>query len=247
MSASIYIDARFNGPPHAGNGGYAAGLIASTIGKNVAVRLLQLLPLNRNLSVAPRGGERWEVRDGDQLIATAATTSMQIDVPSPPSYLAAMEASKHYPGFTQQVFPGCFVCGPARQRDDGLRIFPGFVPGTGLVAAPWLPGATLDDGTGKVKPEFIWAALDCPGYFASFNCGTPALLGQLSVHIDRLVHMDEPCVVIGWRILLEGRKCHAGTALFDEDGERCAVGVATWVERRVEPKASGADEHRDAL
>jgi hypothetical protein len=47
--------------------------------------------------------------------------------------------------------------------------------------------------------------------------------------VDRLVHIDEPCVVIGWRILLEGRKCHAGTALYDEDCERCAVGVATWV------------------
>lgn len=232
MSASIYIDARFNGPPQAGNGGYSAGLIASAIGANVAVRLLQRVPLDRSLSVAARGADRWEVRDGEHLVATAARTVLQTDVPSPPSYLAAMEASKHYAGFEQHVFPTCFVCGPARQRDDGLRIFPGFVPGTGVVAAPWLPGAAFDDGTGKVKPEFIWAALDCPGYFASFNCGTPALLGTLAVHIDRLVHVDEPCVVIGWRILLEGRKCHAGTALFDEDGERCALGVATWVEAR---------------
>jgi len=233
MSANIYIDARFNGPPHGGNGGYAAGLIAAAIGQNVAVRLLQRVPLNRDLSIAPRSGERWEVRDGEQLIATAARTSLQTDVPAAPSYVDALEASKNYAGFNQQVFPSCFVCGPARQRDDGLRIFPGFVPGTGVVAAPWLPGSPLDDGTGKVRPEFIWAALDCPGYFASFNSGTPALLGELSVHIDRLVHVDEPCVVIGWRILLEGRKCRAGTALFDEDGERCALGVATWVERRA--------------
>jgi hypothetical protein len=235
MPASIYIDARFNGPPHSGNGGYAAGLIAGAIGQNVAVRVLQRVPLQRHLSVAPRSGERWQVRDGQRLIATAARTSMQIDVPTSPSYVDALEASKSYAGFAAPVFSSCFVCGPARHREDGLRIFPGFVPGTGLVAAPWLPGATLDDGTGKVRPEFIWAALDCPGYFASFNSGTPALLGKLSVHIDRLVHVDEPCVVIGWRILLEGRKCHAGTALFDEDGERCAVAVATWVEQRAEP------------
>jgi hypothetical protein len=232
MSATtIYVDARFNGPPHSGNGGYAAGLIAGAAGANVSVRLLQAVPLNRPLSVAERSSERWEVRDGEHLIATAARTSTQTDVPLPPSYLEALEASKHYAGFSQHIFASCFVCGTARQRDDGLRIFPGFVPGTGVVAAPWMPGATLDDGTGKVRPEFIWAALDCPGYFASFNTGTLALLGELSVHIDRLVHLEEPCVVIGWRILLEGRKCRAGTALFDEDGERCALGVATWVER----------------
>ena len=232
MSASIYIDARFNGPPHSGNGGYAAGLIAGAIGQNVAVRLLQRVPLGRHLTIAARSGERWEVRDGEQLIATAAQTALQTDVPTSPSYLDALEASKNYAGFTQHVFSSCFVCGTGRHRDDGLRIFPGFVPGTGVVAAPWLPSANLDDGTGKVRPEFIWAALDCPGYFASFNNDTLALLGELSVHIDRLVHVDEPCVVIGWRILLEGRKCHAGTALFDEEGERCAVGVATWVEQR---------------
>jgi hypothetical protein len=228
-TTTISIAGRFNGPPQGGNGGYSAGLIAAAIGENVSVRLLQLVPLDHELSIAPRGAERWEVRAGDTLIATAARTSVQTDVSQSPSYLQALEASKHYAGFTQHIFSGCFVCGTGRQRDDGLRIFAGFVPGTGVVAAPWLPGATLDDGTGKVKPEFIWAALDCPGYFASFNTDTLAVLGELSVHIDRLVHVDEPCVVIGWRILLEGRKCRAGTALFDEDGERCAVGVATWV------------------
>jgi hypothetical protein len=229
MSNTISIPGRFNGPPQNGNGGYSAGVIAAAIGANVSVRLLQRVPLNCELSIQPRSGERWEVREGARLIATAAHTNVQTDVPASPSYLEALEASKSYAGFNQHLFSSCFVCGTTRQRDDGLRIFPGFVPGTGVVAAPWMPSATLDDGTGKVRPEFIWAALDCPGYFASFNTGTLALLGELSVHIDRLVHVDEPCVVIGWRILLEGRKCFAGTALFDEDGERCAVGVATWV------------------
>jgi len=229
MSNTISIDGRFNGPPQGGNGGYAAGLIAGAVGANVAVRLLQMVPMGAALSILPRGGERWEVREGEKLIATAVRTTVQTDVPASPSYLEALEASKHYAGFSDHNFPSCFVCGTARHRDDGLRIFPGFVPGTGVVAAPWLPSPTLADGSGKVKPEFIWAALDCPGYFASFNNGTRALLGELSVHIDRLVHVEEPCVVIGWRILLEGRKCRAGTALFDEDGERCAVGVATWV------------------
>jgi hypothetical protein len=92
-----------------------------------------------------------------------------------------------------------------------------------------MPDASLCDASGKVLPEFVWAALDCPGYFAAAPVGRPALLGEYAVHVARLVHLDEPCVVIGWKLSTEGRKHRAGTALFDEDGELCAVGHATWI------------------
>ena len=122
------------------------------------------------------------------------------------------------------------VDGPERHRGDGLRIFAAAVPGRDIVAAPWLPDASLGDANGKVKPEFIWAALDCPGAFAAIPYGRPALLGEFAVHVSRLVHVDEPCVVTGWKISVDGRKYRAGTALFDEDGELCAFGHATWIE-----------------
>jgi hypothetical protein len=122
------------------------------------------------------------------------------------------------------------VCGPQRAVHDGLRIFAGKLPDSNIVAAPWLPQAQLANDQGKVCREFIWAALDCPGYFASVMPGRTALLGELAVHIDRSVSVDEPCVIIGWQILIEGRKHKVGTALFDAAGEQCAVGVATWVE-----------------
>ena len=35
-----------------------------------------------------------------------------------------------------------------------------------MLAAPWVPHASLDDGTGRVATEFLWAALDCAGAFA---------------------------------------------------------------------------------
>jgi hypothetical protein len=57
-----------------------------------------------------------------------------------------------------------------------------------------------------------------------------ALLGELAVHVDRRVHVDEPCVIMAWAIETKGRKHRVGTALVDEDGERCALGVATWIE-----------------
>jgi hypothetical protein len=233
MSAKVRIGARFNGPPDSGNGGYAAGCFAIAAGATVNVRLYQPVPLERDLLVATVGEGQWEFRDQSQRIASAVRTEVELDVPEPVSYIEARGVSTHYVGFHRHLYPTCFVCGPQRQPGDGLRIFAGAVPGTKLVAAPWLPDRSLDDGMGKVRPEFIWAALDCPGYFARATDEPPnqrlALLGELAVHIDRTVHVDEPCVIIGWPIRQDGRKHYVGTALFDEDGERCAVGAATWI------------------
>jgi hypothetical protein len=226
---AITIASRFNGPPSSGNGGYSAGMIAAAIGQSVAVRLHQPVPLERELIVSAAEPDRWEVRDATTLVASAKRVSVQADAPQAPPYPIALGASKHYAGFKDHPFGTCFVCGPQRHRHDGLCIFPGTVPNTSMLAAPWLPDASLDNGEGKVRPEFVWAALDCPGYFAG-AFPTAALLGELAVHVDRLVHVDEPCVVISWSIARDGRKIRTGTALFDEDGERCALGVATWIE-----------------
>jgi hypothetical protein len=121
------------------------------------------------------------------------------------------------------------VCGTERARGDGLRIFAGRYGDDERVAAPWVPDAELSDGAGKVRPEFMSAVLDCPGAFARPGV-VPMLLGEFAAHIDRCVHVDEPCVVIGWQISLRGRKFEAGTALFDEDLELCARARATWIE-----------------
>ena len=225
---ALSVARRFNGPPSSGNGGYSAGAIATAIGEAVAVRLHQPVPLDRELIVR-KCEDRWEVHDGEMLVASAKRSDVEADVPPAPSYAEALERSKLYVGFKQHPFPDCFVCGTHRKRHDGLCIYPGAIEGSRLLAAPWLPDETLDNGAGKVKPEFVWAALDCPGYFAAAHPSF-ALLGEFAVHVDRLVHVDEPCVVTAWPISREGRKLRAGTALFDEDGERCALGVATWIE-----------------
>jgi hypothetical protein len=158
-----------------------------------------------------------------------------LDVPRPPGFTRAQAASARYRGFVNHFYPGCFVCGPAREQGDGLRIFAGPVDnGTGpegMVAAAWIPDETLVGSSGFVLPEFIWAALDCPGAYAFPEPANGVLLlGELAVSIVAPVSAGEKCVLIGWEISREGRKHYTGTALFGESGSCCATGYATWFE-----------------
>ena len=226
---TLSIAGRFQGPPNSGNGGYVCGLVAATVHADLKVRLLMPPPLDTPLGLVREGDGDWVLASAAGPVARGAAGLLELDVPSPPRYVQAVWASQHYPGFREHAFPDCFVCGPHRRRGDGMRIFPGMLD-TGIVAAPWLPPDTLDAGDGKVAVEFHWAALDCPGYFAVSGGRRVMLLGELQAHIDRRVHVGEPCTVIGWKIGAEGRKHQAGTAIFDEDGELCARGRATWLE-----------------
>jgi len=111
-----------------------------------------------------------------------------------------------------------------RARDgSGLAIHPGPVPGReGLVATTW----TAHD----VSSEVIWAAIDCPGAYASGDPGRgEVVLGRMTARIDRLPEEDEPCVVAGWPLGEEGRKLFAGTALYGREGEPLAVARQVWI------------------
>ena len=243
---SLTIAPRFCGPPGTANGGYASGLLAQHAEGIVRVRLERPVPLERELQVHALADGVLELRDGEARIALAEPAALELDVPAAPSYLEAIEASRRYVGFHGHVFPHCFVCGPARTRVDGLRIFAGSLQACALdagalpasasvpasVAAPWVPDITLGAADGKVRAEFMWAALDCPGYFAARSDGVPMLLASFTAHVDRRVHVDESCVVVGWRIRSEGRKHEVGTALFDDDGVLCAQAHALWIEPR---------------
>jgi hypothetical protein len=228
--STLCIERRFNGPPESGNGGYVCGLIAETLQADVRVRLNVPPPLAQPMSLVEMDDGAWRLVPGaGPDVATAARDRLELIVPPAPPYVQAVWASQHYSGFHQHVFPTCFVCGPQRRRGDGLRIFPGMLE-TGIVAAPWLPHESLDGGDGKVAARFHWAALDCPGYFAVSGGRRTMLLGEMQAHLDRRVHTDEACTVIGWKIGADGRKHYAGTAIFDEDGELCARARATWIE-----------------
>jgi hypothetical protein len=236
---SLTIDGRYNGPPGSGNGGYVCGAFVVAVGMDLRVRLRVPPPLDEALSVDRDENGDWLLRSGQQTIAIGTPSRLELSVPDPPGYNQAVWASQHYVGFREHAFPDCFVCGPHRRRGDGLRIFPGMLE-TGIVAAPWLPPDSLEGRDSKVAVEFIWAALDCPGYFAVSGGRRLMLLGEMQAHVDRQVHKGEPCTIIGWRIGGEGRKHFAGTALFDEDGELCARARSTWIEMSEENASSGS-------
>ncbi len=230
---TLTIAQRFCGPPASANGGYFSGLVAGLSDRIVTVRLRKPPPLDTPLDVVRLPEDLIELRQGELRVAQARPAAMELPQPPlVPTYEEALEASRHYAGFADHEFPTCFVCGPKRTRGDGLRVFAGSLArNPKLVASPWTPDESLDRGDGKVRPEFMFAAMDCPGCFAITHSGRGLmLLGEFTAHVDRCVHVDEPCVVLGWHISSNGRKHEAGTALFDEDGELCARANAVWVE-----------------
>ncbi len=194
------------------------------------VRLRKPPPLDVPMDVSRQESGRIEVRRGEELIAEAEPFQFDLQVPAGPSYAEALNASRSYVGFHHHPFPTCFVCGPQRERGDGLRIFPGSYGDSGIMIGPWMPDESLGDEEGKVRLEFMWAALDCTGWFAATNEAKTMLLGQIAAQIDRRVHVSESCVVAGWKISSDGRKHTVGTALYDDDGEPCARALATWIE-----------------
>ena len=222
----MIIDPRYNGPPGSGNGGYTCGLVAGLLrvagGAEVTLRLPP--PLGRPL--------RWDgssLRDGDAVVAEGEPAELELDVPDPPSYEEAEQATPRFAGFVAHAFPTCFVCGPKRPPGDGLRIFA--APVDGVVAAAWTPVES--------QPELVWAALDCPGAYAlEWDGRSDILLGRLRACVNRLPDCGERCVVIGWPLGWEGRKGYAGTAVFSADrNELLALARATWIEPRANDAA----------
>jgi hypothetical protein len=221
---SISIASRFRGPTDSGNGGYTCGCIARVVGEPVQVTLRKPPPMEKVLVV--RDGT---LVDGDVVIATAERIALELDVPDPVSFAEAEDCAHRYIGHENHLVPGCFVCGPGRAPGDGLRIFPGRIGAGRPAAAPWIPDASLCDARGEVHREILWASLDCPGYFGAMDSMEMALLGRMAGAIDRTVRAGERCVIMGWLLGREGRKVHAGSALWNEAGEIVGRSRQTWI------------------
>ena len=226
------VPSRFCGPPESGNGGWVSGHVAALLqpgpDESVTVRLRTPPPLDRELHVAAGrddGRRTLEVDDGEHPVALGTTgTALQPGgIPAPVSFADATVAGEGYEGLADHPFPTCFSCGTARERGDGLRLQPGRVAGGGgEYAAAWVPAA-------DVTLETVWAALDCPGGWASGIAGRPMVLGTMTAQVAQLPAVGEEHVVMAWQRGGEGRKYHSGTALYAADGRLLAQAEATWI------------------
>ncbi len=232
---TVIIEDRYCGPPRSGNGGYTCGVAARFVEGPAQVSLRAPAPLGKPLSVR-YVEENVCLWDGDTLIATAQPGSVPVDPPPLPPKASLEDASRDYPGFEHHIFPTCFVCGPRREPGDGLRIFSGPLPATEMVGAPWIPAESEADRNGIIRPEIVWSALDCPGFFAAVTWPEAAVLGQLTAELRRPLHVGESCSVIGWPLGRSGRKLRAGTAIFVDD-ELVASAQALWIQ--VDAKSAG--------
>jgi len=251
MQQPLTIQAQFRGPPDSGNGGYVAGAIAERFGKSlnleikpaIEVTLRAPIPLDEPMRVDQLDDNSLQVTLGETLIAQAHATDLALEVPTPPSFAAALAAQQQSPSFTRGInplieggqgfHPICFCCGADVKRGEGLHVYAAPVEGFNGVAAAWRPSDALATDEGRLSDAMIWAALDCPGQFAFYADGIlTGLLGRITGRVLRSVPADQNFVVIGWCLGVERSKHFAGTALFDEAGDLCAYSKQVWIGRR---------------
>ncbi len=184
-------------------------------------------PLNQSMQLLVKEDTATLV-DGDTLIAEAKIADFQLNIPIPITFEQAIKAKIAVSAYESSPFQSCFVCGANRAEGDGLNIRSRTI-GYQKVAAPWIPFASLGDENGRVKAEFIWAALDCPGAWAIQEETQFYLLGRMATKIEQSVKVGDKYVIMGWVIATEGRKTWTGTAIYDEEGNICAYAKGTWI------------------
>lgn len=238
MNDTIIIAPGFNGPRLSGNGGYVGGVLAERFSQvfggdgAVEITLRAPIPIARPLSVV-RADTALLLRDGDVLICEARAGSVDhLMPPGPPSdWQDVVRRGKEGGSAEDSDFHTCIVCGRGRDVGDGLRVFGTAGPGPGRSLSCYMPHAAHADGDGRIKPEFLWGTLDCPGAWAAQDPDDwrPALTGRMTAKVIDPPRVGERCAIVGWRLGVDGRKLYSGTALYTEQGRLCAIGHCTWI------------------
>lgn len=224
--APLTVPERFHGPIRSGNGGWTAGALAERLatphpGQAVTVALRLPPPLETPLEVTATEAGLAAVVDG-RVVAEARLAERDPTPVAPASVAAATDAQTRYRGFERHPFPSCFTCGPERRPGTGLRIFAGpLADDPTRVAATWTPY--------DVSVPITWAALDCPGGWATDIDERPMVLGTITLRLDHLPVTGEQYVVVGEVRGSEGRKTFTASSLYDYDGGLRATAEHVWI------------------
>jgi hypothetical protein len=199
----------------------------------VEVSLRSPVPMDAPLQLDRDDDGTLRMLDGETLIAEARSLpGLEVAVPAAVSLEEADRASERYRGRPDGIFSHCFVCG--RAREDSFEVFAGKVEDRDVVASPWTPPTWTADSAGQVRAEFVWAALDCPTYFACHLEGelTLSMLVRQRAELRGPILAGREYVVMAWPIEFDGRKRLAGAAVLSPDGEVLATAEALLVEPR---------------
>jgi len=197
---TLIIKAGFNGPRLSGNGGYVSGLLAERYNKAfggdgaVEITLRAPIPIETRMNLV-REDAAITMRDGDTLICEARVGKVDhLDPPKPPSDWNAVLHQDAVGGCGEgSDFQWCLVCGRSRGVGDGLRVF-GSHSGSGTSLSCYVPHANHADGDGRIRPEFLWGTLDCPGAWAAQDPDDPGVL-VLSKFAGAANQMGEALIV----------------------------------------------------
>jgi hypothetical protein len=231
--SAVTIETRFQGLPGVAFGGYVAGLVARSLTGPGRVDFRMPAPFERRLLLV-HAPDEVRLLDKDRLLASACSQTLEVTAPDFPSWDEAGEAGAAFPRDGDVSYPECFGCGPRRRPGDGLRVFVGPVADRSLVAGIWTPSVSFADSTGSVRPEFVWAALDCPGGWARRRfLGIPeaGVTAYLAADLQHPIRASQPYLVIGWPIRREGRKAWVGALISDAVGRVHVVSEALWLDR----------------
>jgi hypothetical protein len=230
---TVTIPSRFNGPRGSGNGGYTSGVVANRLGAAAEVNLRKPVPLDKPLELVQDEAGGVRLLDGEAAVAEGRSVpGLDLEVPPAPTPDEARRASENYRGQHDGLFSECFVCG--LDREDSFGVFAGEVEGRGLVASTWTPPAWAADSAGRVRAEHVWAALDCPTFFAA-HIGVELTLSMLvrqTATAPGPVRAEEEHVVMAWPLGVDGRKRLAGAAVLSAAGETLAKAEVLLIEPR---------------